>query len=293
MKPAAAPSADRERLLKSATYASTATALVLVLLKASAWLLSGSVSILAGFTDSLTDLLASVLNLFAVRLALRPADEKHTFGHGKAEGLSALAQAAFIGGSAVFLLLNALNRLMNPEPLQHTAWGIAVMVVSLVLTSALVLFQRYVLRRQASQAIAADRLHYVTDLLSNAVVLAGLVLAAYGWYAADGWPALLLSLWILKSAFDIGREAVNTLMDHSLSAQEVQAVRSAVLSVPEIQGVHDLKTRRSGGMVFVQLHIDLDAHMTLSASHDIAKAAAAKVKALFAEADVLVHTDPV
>lgn len=284
---------SRARLLKLATYASTSTALLLVGLKAAAWLFSGSVSILASLADSLTDLAASVFNLFAVRLALRPADANHAFGHGKAEGLSALAQSAFIGGSALFLLLNALNRLMDPEPVQHTGWGIAVMVVSVVMTAALVLFQRYVLKQQASQAVAADKLHYVTDLLSNSVVLAALVMAAYDWHQADAWLALLLSLWIGKSVFDIGRDAVRTLMDQSLPPQEVDAIRSAVSALPAVQGVHDLKTRRSGGTVFVQLHIDLDAAMTLEASHQVAKAAAAEVRSLFADADVLVHTDPV
>lgn len=284
---------SRERLLTLATYASTATALLLVGLKAAAWLFSGSVSILASFTDSLTDLAASAVNLLAVRLALQPADENHPFGHGKAEGLSALAQSAFIGSSAVFLFLNAFGRLMKPEPLQHTGWGIAVMVVSVVMTLALVAFQRYVLKRTASQAIAADRLHYVTDLLSNSVVLAALLMASYGWHSADAWLALGLAVWILKSAFDIGKEAVNTLMDKALPHGQTEAVRAAALNVPQVRGVHDLKTRQSGAQVFVQLHIDVSAAASLEEAHETAKAVAANIRALFENAEVLVHTDPV
>ncbi len=284
---------SRERLLKLATYASTATALLLVGLKAAAWLFSGSVSILASFADSLTDLAASALNLLAVRLALQPADENHPFGHGKAEGLSALAQSAFIGGSAVFLFLNAFDRLMKPEPLQHTGWGIAVMVVSVVMTLALVAFQRYVLKRTASQAIAADRLHYVTDLLSNSVVLAALLMASYGWHSADAWLALGLAVWILKSAFDIGKEAVNTLMDKALPHGQTEAVRAAALNVPQVRGVHDLKTRQSGAQVFVQLHIEVSPAASLEEAHETAKTVAANIRALFENAEVLVHTDPV
>lgn len=283
---------SRERLLKLATYASVSTALLLVLLKAGAWLLSGSVSILASFTDSLTDLAASALNLLAVRLALQPADNKHPFGHGKAEGLSALAQSAFIGGSAVFLFLNAAGRLMKPEPLQHTGWGIAVMVVSVVATLLLVAFQRYVLKRTSSQAVAADSLHYVTDLLSNAAVLAALLMAAYGWHSADGWLALGAAVWILKSAFDIGKEAVNTLMDKSLDPEQNQSVERAALAVPGVEGVHDLKTRRAGAQVFVQLHIEVDGSRNLADAHETAKAVAAGIRALFENAEVVVHTDP-
>nr|WP_289623074.1 cation diffusion facilitator family transporter [Neisseria montereyensis] len=276
-----------------ATYASTLTAVFLVLLKAAAWLLSGSVSILASFADSLIDLAASALNLIAVRVALRPADADHTFGHGKAEGLSALAQSAFIGGSAVFLLLNAVNRLINPEQVQHTGWGIGVMLISVAVTLALVTFQRYVLRQTVSQAVEADRLHYLSDILSNAVVLAALVMAAYGWHTADAWLALVLAVWMFKNTVDIGKGAVNTLMDKALSAETLDAIRQAALSVNTVADVHSLKTRQAGNTVFVQLHISMDGGLSLETSHQAARSVEDKIKALFEEADVIVHTDPV
>ncbi|QEY26454.1 cation diffusion facilitator family transporter [Neisseria zalophi] len=284
---------SRQKWLTMATYASTLTAVFLVLLKAAAWLLSGSVSILASFADSLIDLAASALNLIAVRVALKPADANHTFGHGKAEGLSALAQSAFIGGSAVFLLLNAVHRLINPEQVQYTGWGIGVMLISVAVTLALVTFQRYVLRQTVSQAVEADRLHYLSDILSNAVVLAALVMAAYGWHTADAWLALGLAVWMFKNAADIGKGAVNTLMDKTLSAETLNAIRQAALSVNAVAGVHNLKTRQAGNTVFVQLHISMDGAMSLETSHQAAKSVEDKIKALFEEADVIVHTDPV
>lgn len=276
-----------------ATYASTLTAVFLVLLKAAAWLLSGSVSILASFADSLIDLAASALNLIAVQVALKPADANHTFGHGKAEGLSALAQSAFIGGSAVFLLLNAVDRLIKPEQVEHTGWGIGVMLISVTVTLALVTFQRYVLRQTVSQAVEADRLHYLSDILSNAVVLAALVMAAYGWHTADAWLALGLALWMFKNAADIGKGAVNTLMDKALSAETLDAIRQAALSVNAVADVHSLKTRQAGNTVFVQLHIGMDGGLSLETSHQTARSVEDKIKALFEEADVIVHTDPV
>ena len=283
----------RETLLPLATYASVATAILLVGLKTWAWLASGSVSLLASLVDSLTDSLASIVNLFAVRLALRPADDNHPFGHGKAESLSALAQSAFIGGSAVFLLLNAVERLLHPQPLQQTTLGIAVMLVSLLLTLALVLFQRWVLRRAQSQAVSADSLHYVTDFASNIVVLVALVLAAWGWQRADAVLALLLGGWIFWSAAKIAIEAVNTLMDKALPPADVARIEAAALAVPGVLGIHDLRTRLSGARHFVQMHIDLDARLNIVEAHDIAVAVAAQVRALFEDAEVMVHQDPV
>ncbi len=283
----------RETLLPLATYASVATAILLVSLKTWAWLASGSVSLLASLVDSLTDSMASIVNLFAVRLALRPADDNHPFGHGKAESLSALAQSAFIGGSAVFLLLNAVERLLHPQPLQQTTLGIAVMLVSLLLTLALVLFQRWVLRRAQSQAVSADSLHYVTDFASNIVVLVALVLAAWGWQRADAVLALLLGGWIFWSAAKIAIEAVNTLMDKALPPADVARIEAAALAVPGVLGLHDLRTRLSGARHFVQMHIDLDARLNIVEAHDIAVAVAAQIRALFEEAEVIVHQDPV
>ena len=283
----------RETLLPLATYASVATAILLVSLKTWAWLASGSVSLLASLVDSLTDSLASIVNLFAVRLALRPADDNHPFGHGKAESLSALAQSAFIGGSAVFLLLNAVERLLHPQPLQQTTLGIAVMLVSLLLTLALVLFQRWVLRHAQSQAVSADSLHYVTDFASNIVVLVALVLAAWGWQRADAVLALLLGGWIFWSAAKIAIEAVNTLMDKALSPADIARIEAAALAVPGVLGIHDLRTRLSGARHFIQMHIDLDARLNIVEAHDIAVAVAAQIRALFEEAEVIVHQDPV
>ena len=283
----------RETLLPLATYASVATAILLVGLKTWAWLASGSVSLLASLVDSLTDSLASIVNLFAVRLALRPADDNHPFGHGKAESLSALAQSAFIGGSAVFLLLNAVERLLHPQPLQQTTLGIAVMLVSLLLTLALVLFQRWVLRRAQSQAVSADSLHYVTDFASNIVVLVALVLAAWGWQRADAVLALLLGGWIFWSAAKIAIEAVNTLMDKALPPADVARIEAAALAVPGVLGIHDLRTRLSGARHFVQMHIDLDARLNIVEAHELAVAVAAQGRAVLEEAEVIVHQDPV
>ena len=282
----------REKLLRRVTYASVATASILVGLKTAVWLISDSVSILASLVDSLMDSMASLINFVAVRIALKPADDDHAFGHGKAEGLSALAQACFIAGSAVFLLMQALERFINPRPILHSDWGMAVMVVSIVMTLALVLYQRHVLKLTHSQAVAADSLHYVTDLLSNAVVLIALGLAAYGWQRADSVLAFLLGLWILKSAWDIAYDAVNTLMDKALEPEVLAQIETAALSVEGVLGIHDLRTRQSGGSYFIQMHVDMSEHLTLVEAHQIGDAASAAVRTLFAHAEIIAHLDP-
>ena len=165
---------SRAQLLKLATYSSVSVALLLIVIKALVWFMSGSVSILASLIDSMMDAGASVLNLLAVRLALQPADHEHRFGHGKAEGIAALFQAAFIMGSALFLLLNAIDRIRHPSELHITPVVFAVMLASLVITIALVAFQQWILKQVHSSAVAADRLHYLTDILSNIAVLIAL-----------------------------------------------------------------------------------------------------------------------
>ncbi len=287
-------SPNRELLLKRVTAASVCTALFLVVIKAAAWIADGSVSVLASMVDSLTDSAASIINLTAVRFSLQPADDNHQFGHGKAEGLSAMVQAAFIGGSSVFLILNAIDRAITPQPLEHTGWGIAAMAVSIICTLALVNFQKKVLKQVQSSAVEADHLHYVTDLLTNGAAILALVLAAFGWLWVDVAVGLIIAAWVMKSAWSIAADAFNMLMDKALPAATVEQIRAAALSVEGVMGVHDLRTREAGGRKFVDMHLDLDGNITLNSAHAIGLQAADKIKALFdGAADVVVHHDPV
>src|SRR6266576_2031781 len=157
--------APADRLRRLATYASVTVA---------AWLETGSVALLSSLVDSLLDAAASVVTLVAVRHAMSPADREHRFGHGKAEPLAVLGQSAFITGSAMLLLAEAVRRLLWPVPVENPPAGIGVMIFSIVLTIGLVLFQRYVLRRTGSIAITADELHYRGDLVLNLSVIAAL-----------------------------------------------------------------------------------------------------------------------
>ena len=169
-----------------ATRAAVCVALLLIVLKLGAWLMTGSVSLLSSLADSAMDALASLINLYAVHQALQPADSEHRFGHGKAEPLAGLGQAAFISASGIYLIVEAVGRLIQPRDIAQGAVGIGVMAFSIAVTSALVAYQRSVVRRTDSLAIRADSVHYATDILVNAGVIVSLLLVMFlDWRAAD------------------------------------------------------------------------------------------------------------
>lgn len=286
-------SEQHQRLMRLASGASVAVALLLIGLKLAAWLASGSVSLLASLVDSTMDSLVSVINFFAIRYAMEPADEEHRFGHGKAEAVAGLVQAAFIAGSAGFLFLHAIDKILNPHPIQHTGLGLAVMTVSLVLTGALVLLQKYVVQRTKSTAVEADSLHYVSDILANASVIAALLLAQWGYQHVDAGLGLMIAAFIVRSAWEIGAKALKLLLDEELGPEVWQVIERIVEENPDVKGHHQLRTRQSGHIMFVQLHVELDKHMPLLQAHAVTEEVEQAIRQHFPNADVLIHTDPV
>ena len=284
---------DAGRLLRLATNASVATAFLLIAVKLVGWGLSGAVSILASLIDSMMDALASIINLVAVRFALTPADEEHRFGHGKAESLAALGQATFITGSAVFLVLHAVERLLHPIPLERLDLGIAVIVFATVITVMLLGLQRYVIRQTSSQAIRADSLHYTTDVLVNLSVIAALVLSGLGWMRVDAILGIAIAAYVSYSAWRIGNEAVQMLMDRELPTDVQKKLLVIANSHANVHGVHEMRTRQSGRDYFIQMHLEFDDDMPLIEAHDIGDAVEAAIRAEFPNADVLIHHDPV
>ncbi len=293
MTQVAVTSTKAARLMRGATYASVTTATVLIVVKFGAWLMTGSVAVLSTLVDSLLDVLASLVNLFAVRHALQPADAEHRFGHGKAEPLASLAQAAFISGSAFFLLVEVGDRLIHPQLVVNTAVGIAVMVFSIVMTAVLVGFQRYVIRKTGSVAISADSLHYVGDVLVNAGVFLALVLdRVLGWKVADPLIGAVVAVYILFCAWQIARKALSLLMDRELPDKDRERIHRIALSHPEVRGMHDLRTRSSGPHSFIQLHLEMDPALSLTRAHEISDQVEAKIRAAFEHAEVIIHQDP-
>lgn len=285
--------APPSRLMRLATYAAIAAATLLVAVKTFAYFNTHSVALLSSLADSVLDLMASAVNLFAVRQSLTPADDDHRFGHGKAEPLSALAQAAFIAGSAVLLIVEAGSRVSKPEPVVNGDMAIAVMVLSTLVTFALVGFQRFVVKRSNSLAIGADSLHYTGDVLLNVSVIVALVLATrFEMPWADPIFGIGIALFLFLNAVRIAFTAVAALMDHELPEDDRQKIIATAKLHPRVLNVHELRTRSSGLQQFIQMHIVLDKSLSLLDAHYISDEVEAAVQADFPNADIIIHQDP-
>jgi len=285
------PRADRLRRL--ATYASVSVAGLLIAAKFAAWLETGSVALLSSLVDSLLDAVASLVNLVAVRHAMSPADREHRFGHGKAEPLAVLGQSAFIIGSAMLLLAEAVRRLIWPVPVENPPAGIAVMVLSIVVTIALVLYQRHVVRRTGSIAITADELHYRGDLVVNVSVIIALVLGPIlGLPILDPLFGAGIGIWILYSAARLVRLSLVQLMDRELPDDERERIREIAQSHPDVVAAHDLRTRIAGPTAFIQIHIEMDGTLSLLRAHEISDEVEAQLRAAYPHAEVMIHQDP-
>jgi ferrous-iron efflux pump FieF len=288
------PVNERAALLRRrATNAAVAAAATLIVIKAGAWVATGSVSVLSSLLDSLLDCAASVLNFIAVRFALTPADREHRFGHGKAEPLAGLGQAAFITGSAVLLIAQAAQRLFSAPTISSWDVGLAVMVVSIVITIALVRYQRYVVEQTRSVAIGADELHYRGDLILNGSVIVSLVLAGqFGWNRADPIFGIAIALWIVWSAWQIVRQSMTHLMDRELPDADRARIRAIAEAHPEVSAVYEIRTRASGPTSFIQFHVEMDPGMTLAHAHEVSDAIEASILKAFPSAEVIIHQEP-
>ena len=284
---------EQIRLRSRATYASVAVSAVLIAIKFVAWLATGSVAMLSGLVDSTLDLVASIVNVYAVRQAVIPPDREHRFGHGKAEPLAALGQAAFIGGGALLLLFEAARRVISPAPVVRADLGIIVIIMALLLDGMLVLYQRHVVRRTASLAIGADELHVRADLVVNAGVLCALVIdQLVDLPVLDPVFGAAIGLWIIFSAVQLLRQSLIQLMDRELPDKERAHIRAIAEAAPEVAAVHDLRTRIAGPTAFIQLHLEMDGAMALMRAHEIADMVEAKIRVAFPNAEIIIHQDP-
>ena len=292
MRPASAPEAAAA-LTRGITLLSVATAGVLVAIKGVVWLVSGSVALLASAADSGLDLIASLVTLFAVRYAQVPPDAEHRFGHGKAEAFASLVQAGLVFASAALIGQEAIRNILDPKPVAHEAWAVAVMVVSTVLTLALVSAQGWVLRRTRSVAVAGDRAHYMTDLASNLIALSGVAAAAWlGWLSLDAVAGLAVAALLLWAAVGVFREASGQLMDQELPDEDRARILELVRADPRLSDVHQLRTRASGPFIHMQMHVDIDPACTLEEAHRLIIAAEGRILTAFPQADILIHADP-
>jgi ferrous-iron efflux pump FieF len=294
--PADTTTSDRRHkgtLQRAASYASLSVALILVGTKIWAWLATDSVSILSSLTDSFLDVLASGITVIAIHIALTPADSEHRFGHGKSEGLAALMQSIIITISAVYVLLEAVQRMTAPQPITNPEAGIAVMLLSIAMTLGLLAFQRSVVKKTGSLAIAADAMHYRSDLLVNLSVVAAILISMWtSWTIVDPLIGIGIAAYILWSTYDIATCALDVLLDRELPLTERKKIEALARQHPDVKGFHDLRTRSGGTHYIIQFHLELNPDSTLIDAHRIMDAVEDKIRTAYPNCEIIVHTDP-
>jgi ferrous-iron efflux pump FieF len=284
---------ERARLTARAAIASSAMAITLIGLKAYASIETSSMAMLGSLADSGLDLVASLIVLMAVRIAAQPADHEHRFGHGKAEALAALVQVILISFSAMFIAFRSTQRLIGGAETGQAELGIAVSVIAMVLTIALITYQRHVVKRTGSLAIGTDRLHYSSDLLLNGSVIAALALdQLLGLTGADAVFGLLIAAWLLWGAWRASSHAMNQLMDREWPDELRESFLAAAKEYPELAGLHDFRTRTSGTHNFAQFHVWVPADWTVQEAHDRLDRAEEELQKRFPNTEILIHVDP-
>ncbi|HEX8473768.1 MAG TPA: cation diffusion facilitator family transporter [Pyrinomonadaceae bacterium] len=271
-----------------------AAAFLIILKTATAWF-TGSISVWASLLDSAMDIIASTINFFAVRAASRPPDEDHAYGHGKAESLAGLLQAAVIAASSFFLISEAVRRLLRPHETQLEWLGIATMFIAATVSVALVAKLRRTARDTDSPALSADAAHYISDVYTNGAAFVALVITLWtGWRLADPLISIIISLYILWTAFGVARESVDVLMDRRLPVEIDEKVDTVVRRFREqgVLGFHDLRTRRSGSYKFIDLHLEVERHQSLEDAHALTVRVLRAIEAEIPRTRVQIHTDP-
>ena len=279
-------------LARRAALASVCSAILLGALKAWAAWTTGSVAVLASLADSVLDLFASLVTLGGVHWASQPADENHRFGHGKAEALAALFQVVVIAVSALAILVRAIERLRGGDISASPESGIAVSMIAIVVTLALTRYQAHVIARTGSVAIGADRIHYTSDLMLNAAVIAALALDAWGLRGADPLFGIAIAFWLLFGAWRASEAAIDQLMDKEWPEEKRRAFVEVAARNPALRSLHDLRTRSSGNNDFVQFHIAMNPAMTIQQAHDVVEALEKELGEAFPGTEILIHVDP-
>ena len=284
---------DRGRLNRSAALASIAAAFLLVLLKGWAAWSTGSTAMLGSLADTALDLIASAVTLAGVWVAAKPEDAKHRFGHGKAEALSAMFQVTLISISAIGLAARAIEQYLGGSRTEAAGEGIAVSALAMAVTAALLVWQRYVIHRTGSLAIATDHVHYQSDLLLNLAVIAALALDQYAGIAgSDALLGLAIAVWLGWGAWGASHRAIDQLMDKEWPQEKRDRFIALLARHPELKGVHDLRTRTAGNRDFAQFHVWVDPNMSIRDAHKVMDEIEARLRREFPDIEILIHPDP-
>lgn len=284
---------NKNKLMMGASIASVSTAITLIILKVFAFFITGSIAILASLFDSVQDLMTSIINFFTIHHSIQPADKKHRFGHGKAQGIGSFIQGLILFSSAVWLAFESILHLGRQEIPTHSIWGIGVILITLLLTSILIRFQSFVIHQTGSLSIRADNAHYNGDLMMNIGVLISLVFSymfSIGW--VDSFFGICVSIYLLKSAFYILRTSIAMLMDEELPIHVQQKIKTQLKVLNEIKEIRDFRTRQSGCQFFIQMTLILDGNMSLFKAHSIADKSEKLIQKIYPESEIIIHLEP-
>lgn len=268
-------------------------AVVLGILKAITAFYTGSLSIFSSMIDSLSDTFSSAISLIAVRFSVKPLNDKHRYGYGKAESLSAFLQAAFIIGSGFFVLYDGIRRFIKPENVKETTLGLSVMIFSIFATFVVIFFQKYVARKTKSLALEAESQHYTVDILTNgAIIVSLLVLKYFDWQWIDIVTAIAISGYLIINALVLAIKALDDITDREADDETKRIILAAVDETKGVLGCHDLRSRVSGARVFVELHLEIDGRISLFRAHKISDEVESKIAEKLPHVQVIIHQDP-
>lgn len=274
-------------------YAAFVIVSIVIILKAYATYQSSSTALLASLVDSVGDIVITTITFISLKYSLKPADKEHRFGHGKAEGFSALLQASFITGASIFLFFEATHRFLAPTPITHHALGIVVSIITIILSIILVTIQKTAYKYAPSLALKADTKHYVSDILLNLVVIASIVVNLLtDIIIIDLLVGVGIAIFILISAFEIAREATGMLMDKEISKEKREKIIAIIKSHKDVISMHDLRTRKSGMQIYINFDVELAADLPLKEAHAITNQLEKSILEIFPNAEIMIHKDP-
>jgi len=284
---------NTDPLVRSAAIASLLVASTLIVLKYYGWVTTTSVSLLGSLADSLVDFLASVFVFIAISYSKLPADAKHRFGYGKSEGLAAFVQSLLIGISGIYVCFEAIKRLLNPSQINQPSIAIWIILVSIALTLALVMYQKYVVKISKSIAIESDQYHYLTDTFINISVLFSIVITGWTRFVfIDALVGLLISGVVLYTSVTLLKKSFKILLDQEIQSDDRDRIREIALDHPKVLGFHDLRTRDTGRKYIIQFHLELDPNMSLLESHKITDEVTGNILDVYPNTELIIHTDP-
>ncbi|MDD2871711.1 MAG: cation diffusion facilitator family transporter [Candidatus Gracilibacteria bacterium] len=282
-------------LQRTATIASSTTAFLLLIIKFIVGIMSGSIAVLSSAIDSTLDLFVSLFNYFAIHSSEKDADTKFNYGRGKIEALAALFEGLVITGSGFYIFYEAVLKIINKETVSYLGVSVGIMIVSVILTGALVYFLEYVAKKTNNLVIKSDALHYKTDLYSNAGILLGLAIIYFtGLYFIDGIIGIIIAIYIIYSAWELISKGYHLLLDAALDENEIQQIISIIKSQNMVNAFHELKTRQIGNVKYVEVHLVFNPKILLIDAHRIGDHIEYSIPKIdpLCEWKVLVHLDP-